>query len=104
MRVLQQITFEAKDDAEAMRIAGERLGREAVVLSTRPVKTGGVLGFFRKTVLPLAGVLFAHMRGNLYGLLPLDICMDFGFVEQEAQLLFYFGSRFFGGSAKHPFL
>ena len=58
MRVLQQITFEAKDDAEAMRIAGERLGREAVVLSTRPVKTGGVLGFFRKTVLLVsAGVL-----------------------------------------------
>ncbi len=58
MRVLQQITFEAKDDAEAMRIAGERLGRDAVVLSTRPVKTGGVLGFFRKTVLLVsAGVL-----------------------------------------------
>lgn len=58
MRVLQQITFEAKDDADAMRIAGERLGRDAVVLSTRPVKTGGVLGFFRKTVLLVsAGVL-----------------------------------------------
>jgi flagellar biosynthesis protein FlhF len=63
MRVLQQITFEARDDAEAMRIAGERLGRDAVVLSTRPVRTGGFLGFFRKTVLLVsAGVLEEEKR------------------------------------------
>ena len=58
MRVVNQITFEAKDDAEALRLAAERLGKDAVILSTRTVKTGGVLGFFQHTVLMVtAGVL-----------------------------------------------
>ena len=37
MRVVNQITFTAKDDAEALRLASERLGRNAVILSTRAV-------------------------------------------------------------------
>lgn len=58
MRVVQKITFEAKDDAEAIRVAADRLGRDAVVLSTRPVSKGGFLGFFTKSVLMVtAGLL-----------------------------------------------
>lgn len=58
MRVVNQITFEAKDDAEALRLAGERLGKDAVILSARPVRMGGFMGFFRKHVLMVsAGIL-----------------------------------------------
>jgi flagellar biosynthesis protein FlhF len=58
MRVVNQITFEAKDDAEALRLAGERLGKEAVILSSRTVHTGGFLGFFQRPVLLVsAGIL-----------------------------------------------
>lgn len=58
MRVTDQITFEARDDAEALRLAAERLGKDAVILSTRPVKTGGVLGMFkRQALLVSAGIL-----------------------------------------------
>jgi flagellar biosynthesis protein FlhF len=58
MRVLNQITFEAKDDAEALRLAGERLGKDAVILSTRPVYVGGLMGLFRRRVLMVsAGIL-----------------------------------------------
>ena len=46
-----QITFEAKDDAEALRSVRDRLGPDAVILSSRPIKRGGFLGFFRSTVL-----------------------------------------------------
>ena len=58
MRVVNKITFEAKDDAEALRLAGERLGKDAVILSSRPIKVGGIFGLFRKNVLFVsAGVL-----------------------------------------------
>ncbi|SMG29643.1 flagellar biosynthesis protein FlhF [Dethiosulfovibrio salsuginis] len=58
MRVIQKITFEAKDDAEAIRIASDRLGRDAVVLSTRPVNKGGFMGLFGKPALVVtAGLL-----------------------------------------------
>lgn len=58
MRVVNQITFEAKDDAEALRLAGERLGKDAVILSARPVRVGGFMGFFQKQVLMVsAGIL-----------------------------------------------
>lgn len=58
MRVTNQITFTAKDDAEALRLASERLGREAVILSTQVVKEGGVLGLFQRSVLKVtAGIL-----------------------------------------------
>ena len=40
MRVTNQITFTAKDDAEALRLAAERLGRDAVILSTQMIKEG----------------------------------------------------------------
>ncbi|MCR4817641.1 MAG: flagellar biosynthesis protein FlhF [Fretibacterium sp.] len=58
MRVVNQITFEAKDDAEALRLAAERLGQDAVILSTRVVREGGFLGLFRRSVLRVtAGIL-----------------------------------------------
>ena len=58
MRVEQQIEYEAKNDSEAIRVARDRLGREAVILSSRPVKLGGVFGFFKRNVLWVtAGVL-----------------------------------------------
>jgi flagellar biosynthesis protein FlhF len=58
MRVLNQITFEAKDDAEALRLASERLGKDAVILSTRRVRLGGFMGFFQRSVLMVsAGIL-----------------------------------------------
>ena len=58
MRVINQITFTAKDDAEALRLASERLGRDAVILSTSIVKEGGVLGLFQRSVLRVtAGIL-----------------------------------------------
>ncbi|MBQ7155348.1 MAG: flagellar biosynthesis protein FlhF [Synergistaceae bacterium] len=58
MRVTNQITFTAKDDAEALRLAAERLGRDAVILSTQMIKEGGVLGMFKRSVLKVtAGIL-----------------------------------------------
>ena len=33
MRVVNQISFEARDDADALRLAAERLGKDAVILS-----------------------------------------------------------------------
>lgn len=58
MRVTNQITFTAKDDAEALRLASERLGRDAVILSTQMIKEGGVLGMFQRSVLKVtAGIL-----------------------------------------------
>ena len=58
MRVTNQITFTAKDDAEALRLAAERLGRDAVILSTQMIKEGGVLGMFKRPVLKVtAGLL-----------------------------------------------
>ncbi len=58
MRVTNQITFTAKDDAEALRLAAERLGRDAVILSTQVIKEGGVLGMFKHSVLKVtAGLL-----------------------------------------------
>lgn len=58
MRVTKQITFESKDDAESIRIASERLGRDAVILSSRQVQKGGFLGLFSKTVnVVTAGIL-----------------------------------------------
>jgi flagellar biosynthesis protein FlhF len=58
VRVEQQIEYEAASDAEAIKVARDRLGREAVILSSRPVKVGGVLGFFRRNALWVtAGIL-----------------------------------------------
>ncbi|MDR0649651.1 MAG: flagellar biosynthesis protein FlhF [Synergistaceae bacterium] len=58
MRVEQQIEYEAKSDAEAIQVARDRLGREAVILSSRPVKLGGVLGLFKRDALWVtAGIL-----------------------------------------------
>lgn len=58
MRVRSQISFEANDEAEAFRTARDRLGPDAAILSQRIVKTGGFLGFFRRTVLQVtAGIL-----------------------------------------------
>lgn len=58
VRVRSQITFEAGDEAEAFRTARDRLGPDAAILSQRPVKRGGFLGMFRRTVLLVtAGIL-----------------------------------------------
>lgn len=58
MRVVRQITFEARNDADAVLMARDRLGRDAVILSTQVVKRGGFLGFFRRKVLLVtAGIL-----------------------------------------------
>ena len=58
MRVVNQITFTAKDDAEALKLAAERLGRDAVILSTQMIREGGVFGLFQKSVLKVtAGIL-----------------------------------------------
>ncbi len=58
MRVEQQIEYEARSDAEAIQVAKDRLGREAVILSSRPVKLGGFLGFFKRDALWItAGIL-----------------------------------------------
>ncbi|MDR1621978.1 MAG: flagellar biosynthesis protein FlhF [Synergistaceae bacterium] len=63
MRVLNQITFEAKDDAEALRLASERLGKDAVILSTRTVRVGGFMGLFQRHVLMVsAGILQNEQR------------------------------------------
>ncbi|MCL2146253.1 MAG: flagellar biosynthesis protein FlhF [Synergistaceae bacterium] len=56
--ITNKITFEAKDNAEAMRISRERLGKDAVILSSHPVKTGGVLGFFKKSVLSVSAGIY----------------------------------------------
>ena len=58
MRVVNQITFEAKNDADALRLAAERLGKDAVILSTRTLRVGGIMGFFQRSVLMVsAGIL-----------------------------------------------
>jgi flagellar biosynthesis protein FlhF len=58
LRVEQQIEYEASSDAEAIQVARDRLGREAVILSSRPVKIGGVLGMFKRNALWVtAGIL-----------------------------------------------
>ena len=63
MRVRSQISFEANDEAEAFRTARDRLGPDAAILSQRIVKTGGFLGFFRRTVFQVtAGIL--ETEGN----------------------------------------
>ncbi len=62
MKIKSQITFQAKDEAEALRIAGDRLGRDAVLLSTQVMKVGGFLGFFRKTVLKVSAAILEEER------------------------------------------
>jgi flagellar biosynthesis protein FlhF len=58
LRVDQQIEYEAKSDAEAIQVARNRLGREAVILSSRPIKLGGVFGLFKRDALWVtAGIL-----------------------------------------------
>jgi flagellar biosynthesis protein FlhF len=58
LKVEQQIEYEAKSDAEAIQVARDRLGREAVILSSRPVKLGGFLGLFKRDALWVtAGIL-----------------------------------------------
>jgi flagellar biosynthesis protein FlhF len=64
MKIINKITFEAKDDAEALRTARDRLGKDAVILSSRPIKTGGFLGlFFKKsTYLVTAGIFDEDLK------------------------------------------
>lgn len=62
MKMKTQITFQAKDEAEAMRVAGDRLGRDAVLLSTQVMKVGGFLGLFQKTVLKVTAAILEEER------------------------------------------
>ncbi|MCF7935508.1 MAG: flagellar biosynthesis protein FlhF [Synergistales bacterium] len=62
MRLARQVTYEAKDEAESLVIAKERLGRDAVILSSQRVKRGGFLGFFRKEVLQVTAGIFEEDR------------------------------------------
>lgn len=62
MRLIQQVTFDAKDDAEAMRLARSRLGDDAVVISVVPVKRGGFFGLFRKRMLSVTAGVFEEDR------------------------------------------
>jgi len=62
VRLIRQIVYDAKDDAEALAIARERLGRDAVILSTRTVKRGGFLGLFRRKMLSVTAGLFEDER------------------------------------------
>lgn len=59
-----QITFEAADDAEAMRTARDRLGPDAVILSSPRVKTGGFLGLFRRTALHVTAAVLEEERNT----------------------------------------
>ena len=48
MRVVKQIIYEADIEQEAFEKARKKLGPEAVVLSSIPVKRGGFLRLFKK--------------------------------------------------------
>ncbi|MDR1884916.1 MAG: flagellar biosynthesis protein FlhF [Synergistaceae bacterium] len=66
MRVEQQIEYEAQSDAEAIQVARSRLGREAVILSSRPIKLGGVLGMFKRNALWVtAGILVPEKEDQM---------------------------------------
>lgn len=58
MRIERQIEYEVKSDAEAIQIAKERLGVDAVIISSRHVKRGGFLGFFKRDVILVTAGLF----------------------------------------------
>jgi flagellar biosynthesis protein FlhF len=62
--VEQQIEYEASSDAEAIRVARDRLGREAVILSSRPIKLGGVLGLFKRDALWVTAGILAPDRDD----------------------------------------
>ncbi len=62
MRLVRQITFEAKNDMDAFAIARERLGRDAVILSSRTERRGGFLGFFTKNILVVTAGLLEEER------------------------------------------
>ncbi len=64
MRLVRQITYEAKDDVEALSIAKDRLGRDAIILSSRSEMRGGVLGFFRHKALVVTAGLLEEERSS----------------------------------------
>jgi len=58
MRVVKQIIYEVDAEHEAFEKARKKLGPEAVVLSSVPVKRGGFLGLFKKRkYIVTAGIL-----------------------------------------------
>jgi len=58
MRVVKQIIYEVDTEQEAFEKARKKLGPEAVVLSSVPVRRGGFLGLFkRKKYIVTAGIL-----------------------------------------------
>lgn len=108
MRVVNQITFEAKDDADAMRLAVERLGPNAVIFSTRTVRTGGVLGFFQRTALLVtAGIIEDNAEEGRAKPRPrTKEARDDGETRRENliafQKLMEFRDRTSGGAARAP--
>ena len=50
-------TFQATSMAEALRMVKAELGPEAMILSTKKDKVGGVLGFFSKSVYRVTAAL-----------------------------------------------
>jgi len=64
MRLVRQITYEAKDDVEALSIAKDRLGRDAIILSSRSETRGGFLGFFRHKALVVTAGLLEEERSS----------------------------------------
>ena len=108
MRVVNQITFEAKDDADAMHLAVERLGPNAVIFSTRTVRTGGVWGFFQRTALLVtAGIIEDNAEENKAKPRPRTReARDDGTTRRENliafQKLMEFKERTSGGAARAP--
>lgn len=66
MKIEKQIEYEAANDVEAIAIAKERLGREAVILTSRRAKVGGIFGMFRREVLKVtAGILVPEQEDTV---------------------------------------
>ncbi len=57
MKITRRIQFLASSEAEAIKIARKRLGRDAVILSTRVVKKGGIFGLFSKKMLEVTAAI-----------------------------------------------
>lgn len=62
MRVVKQIIYEADTEQEAFEKARKKLGPEAVVLSSIPVKRGGFLRLFKKKKIYSDGWYFGGRR------------------------------------------
>ena len=53
-------TFQAATMAEALRLVKAELGPDAMILSTKKERQGGVLGFFSKQVVKVTAAIDPH--------------------------------------------